>query len=72
LEEKDITICSPMYRSSWAQWKSLIVRDGILEGHWESADGPSKIAQIVLPWSRANDVLTELYCGSSGGHFLGM
>jgi hypothetical protein len=34
----------------------------------ESANGPSKIAQIVLPRRRVNDKLTKLHGGPSGGH----
>jgi hypothetical protein len=56
-----------MYESYWAQWKSLTVRNGILEHHWKSADGPS-IIQTVLPQSRVNDVLTELHGGPSRSH----
>jgi hypothetical protein len=59
---------SPTYKSYWAQWKSFAVRNGILEHNWESANGRSQIAQIVLPRSRVKDVLTELHSGSSGGH----
>jgi hypothetical protein len=33
LEWKDIANCSPTYKSYWAQWKSLMVRDGVLECH---------------------------------------
>jgi hypothetical protein len=44
------------------------VRNSILELHWESADGRSKIAQIILSCSRANDLLTELHGGLLGGH----
>jgi hypothetical protein len=39
-----------------------------LERHWGSADGRSKIAQIVLRRSRVNDMLTELHGGPAGGH----
>jgi hypothetical protein len=56
------------YKSYWAQCKSLAVRNGVLELNWESANGRSRIAQIVLPQSRVKDVLTELHGGSSGGH----
>jgi hypothetical protein len=35
-EWKHIADCSPMYKSYWAQWKSLVVRNGKLERHWES------------------------------------
>jgi hypothetical protein len=28
-----------IYKSYWAQWKSLAVRDDVLERHWELADG---------------------------------
>jgi hypothetical protein len=39
-----------------------------LQRHWVSVEGRSKIAQIVLPRSRVNEVLTELHGGPSGGH----
>jgi hypothetical protein len=66
---KDIADRSPTYKSYWAQWKSLAVRNGILERNWESANGRPQIPKsIVLPRSRVKDVLTELHCGSSGGH----
>jgi hypothetical protein len=40
----------------------------ILEQHCKSADGQSKIAQIVLPWSRVNGMLIQPHGGPSGGH----
>jgi hypothetical protein len=42
--------------------------NGIIKCHRKTADGESKIAQIVLPQRRAKDVLTELHGGQSGGH----
>jgi hypothetical protein len=38
-EWRDISDRSPFYKSYLAQWKSLAVRDGVLERHWGSADG---------------------------------
>jgi hypothetical protein len=35
-EWKDIADRSPTYKGYWAQWKSLVVRDGVLERLWES------------------------------------
>jgi hypothetical protein len=67
-EWKDIADRSPTNKSHWAQWKSLAVRNDILERNWESANCPSKIAQIIVPRSRVNDVLTELHDRPSGGH----
>jgi hypothetical protein len=69
-EWKDVTDCSPMYESYWAQWKSLAVRNCVLECHWESTDRQTKVAQIFLPQSRLNDMLTKLHGGSSGGHLV--
>jgi hypothetical protein len=57
-----------MYGSYRTQWKSLAVRNGILECHWESTDRESKISQIFLPQSRVNDMLTKQPGGPSGGH----
>jgi hypothetical protein len=67
-EWKGIAERSPKYKSYGVQWKSLAVRNGILERHWESADGPSDIAYTIFPRSRVTDVLTELHGGPSGGH----
>jgi hypothetical protein len=41
LEEVEAGQCpdSPTYRSYWAQWKSLTVRNSILKCHWESTNG---------------------------------
>jgi hypothetical protein len=62
-EWKDIAGCSPTYETYWAQWKLLAVKDGIWESNWESANGHSKIAQIVLPRSRIPDVLMDVHRG---------
>jgi hypothetical protein len=68
-EWKDIAAThSPMYKSYWTQWKSFAVRNGILERHWESTNRRSKVAQIILPRMRVNDVVTKLHDGRSGGH----
>jgi hypothetical protein len=52
-EWRDIADRSPRYKSYWAQWKSLGVRNGILAHHWKSTDGRYKM-------------LTD--GGPSGGH----
>jgi hypothetical protein len=65
---RDVADWSPIYKSYWAQWKSLVVRDGVLELHLESADRGTKTAQTVLPQSKVKKVLKELHGGSSGGH----
>jgi hypothetical protein len=35
LEQKDTADHSTIYRSYWAQWKSLAVKHGIIKWHWE-------------------------------------
>jgi hypothetical protein len=67
-EWRDINDRNPVYKSYWAQWKSLVVRDGVLERHWQSADGKTKKAQTVIPRRKAKDVLAEIQRGLSGGH----
>jgi hypothetical protein len=67
-EWKNIADRSPTYKSYWAQWKSLAVRNDVLERNWESANGRSQVAQIVIPRSRVKDILTELHGGPSVGH----
>jgi hypothetical protein len=58
-EWKDIADRSPTYKSYWAQWKSLTVRNGILVRNWESANGRSQVEQIILLRSRIRDVMTN-------------
>jgi hypothetical protein len=67
-EWKDTADRSPTYKSYWAQRISLAVRNGVLERNWESANGRTKVAQIVLPLSKVKNVLTELYGGPSRGN----
>jgi hypothetical protein len=68
-EWKDIADSTPIYKSYRAQEKSLAVRDGVLERHWVSADGRTKMSQIVIPRSKVKEMLAEMYGGHSGGHF---
>jgi hypothetical protein len=65
----DIVNRSPTYKSYWAQGKSLVVRDGMLERLWESTDGRTKTAQVVIPHSKVKEVLMEMHGGPSVGHF---
>jgi hypothetical protein len=39
---KDTADCSPMHKNYWAQWKSHVVRNGILKHNWEFANGRSQ------------------------------
>jgi hypothetical protein len=43
------------------------MRDGMLQRHWESADGRTKTAHIVLPQSKVKEVLAELHGRPLGG-----
>lgn len=52
--------CSPIHKVYWAQQNSQVVRD-VLGLHWESADGRSKTAKIVLPHSNLKEVLDQLH-----------
>jgi hypothetical protein len=66
-EWKDITDCSPIYKSYWAQWNSLVVTDSMLEHCWESVNRRTKTAQTVLPWKEVKEVLAEIHRGPSEG-----
>jgi hypothetical protein len=47
-EWKEMADHSPTYKSYWAQWNSLVVRDGVLECQWEAASRLYKTDQIAL------------------------
>jgi hypothetical protein len=63
-EWKDIIDRGPIYKSYWTQWKPFALRDGVLERHWESADGKRKTAQIFIPHSKVKEVLAEMHGGT--------
>jgi hypothetical protein len=67
-EWKDIADHSSTCKGYGAQWNSLVMRDGVLEHHWESANRRSRAAQIVLPQRKLKEILGELHEGSSGRH----
>jgi DNA topoisomerase VI subunit A len=66
---RDISDRGPTYNSYWTQWKSLAVRDGVLERHWKSDDENKKAAQVVISCSKAKEMLVETNGGTFGGHF---
>jgi hypothetical protein len=66
--ETDIVDRSPIYKRYWAKWNAPVVTDGLLDRHWESADGRTKAAQAVVPESKLKKVLAELLGGPSGDH----
>jgi hypothetical protein len=67
-EWSDTADCRPIYKSYWAQWNSMVVRDGVLKRQSESIDEMSKTVQIVLPRSKAKEILGDLHGESSGRH----
>jgi hypothetical protein len=68
LEWRHISDRSPIYKSYWAQLKSLAVRDGVLVHCWELTDGKKETAQIIAPRSNVKEILAEIHGGTSGGH----
>jgi len=64
----DISDQGPSYKSYWAQWKSLAVRDSVLERHWQSANRKKKTAQRVISHSDVKEVLAEMHVGTHRGH----
>ena len=57
----------------WAQYKHLVVREGVLFRQWEDVPekGCNKHLQLVVPRSWIGSVLQQLHSSPSGGH-LGM
>lgn len=49
---KDFADHSITYKGNCDQWKSLVIRDGVLDDHLESAKGRSKAAQRDPPPAR--------------------
>ncbi|GFY06098.1 retrovirus-related Pol polyprotein from transposon 412 [Trichonephila clavipes] len=66
---QDISAYSPSTKQYWALWNSLHLRNGVLYRKFESEDGKTFRWQLVLPRSRIPEVLKELHCSPTGGHF---
>jgi hypothetical protein len=64
----DISDWGPSYKSYWAQWKPLAVRDSVLERHWQSANRKKKMAQRVISHSDVKEVLAEMHMGTHRGY----
>jgi hypothetical protein len=48
-ERKDITDNIPIYKSYWAQSKSLVMTDGVLGRHWRrSTFERSKVKEVLV------------------------
>lgn len=65
---EDISSRDPTYKSYWAQWDSLQVKNGVLIRIWQSPDGKTITDQVILPRSKIKEVLEEMHSGVSGGH----
>ena len=61
--------CSPVTKMYWAQWKSLVIEDGILYRLWEYPTGNQSILQLVLPKSLHQEVFQLLHNLPTSGHF---
>lgn len=52
----------------WAQWKSLVMHNGLLCRKWETSNGRDSHLQLVVPRAKVKEVLRVFHDGTSGGH----
>ena len=55
-------------KNLWAQWKRLILQDGILYRRWENEVDSLPTYQLILPKTLKDEVLTELHSCITAGH----
>ena len=53
----------------WAQWESLMLRDGVVYRRWESPAGDRVILQLVVPKKLQKEIFLQLHGPPSTGHF---
>ena len=53
----------------WAQWDSLCLEHGVLYRKWEYPIGKSYIKQLILPKELREEVVKDLHCSPTSGHF---
>jgi len=63
-----ISMGSPTFKSYWAQWSMLAVRDGVLFPKWESERGDEITWKLVPPDSLKKEVLRQLNDNPAAGH----
>lgn len=62
---QEVAPCSPVVKSYWAQWDSLILKDGVLK---RVLDESETREQLIIPRSRVPEILRHLHDGAGGGH----
>lgn len=60
-------MCDTDLKAYWAQFNTLILKDGILFRKWLSADGTERHQQLVIPRSLRKDVLQQFHSSPTGG-----
>ncbi|KAJ8948302.1 hypothetical protein NQ318_020789 [Aromia moschata] len=65
---EEVSRYSPTVKSYWAQWKSLVLSDGLLKRVLEKSDGTEERKHLIVPRNRVPEVLEEIHNGSTGGH----
>ena len=68
-ERNEIMKYDEITKSYWAQWPRLKLRNGILYRRWESPDGSSISWQWIPPKSCRQELIKQVHCGMTGGHF---
>ena len=63
-----ISMESKQFKSYWAQWSMLAVRDGVLFRKWKSERGDEIIWKLVLPGLLRTEVLRQLHDSPVTGH----
>ena len=56
-------------KAYWTQWESLKLIGGLLYRCWESDDGRNTTHLLVAPKSIHNEILGQLHCSTTAGHF---
>lgn len=63
----DLSMWDTDLKAYWAQFNTLILKDGILFRKWLSADGTERHQQLVIPRSLRKDVLQQFHSSPTGG-----
>lgn len=64
----DVAGLSAASKNYWAQWKSLVIHNGLLCRKWETTRGHDSYLQLVLPRLKVKEILQEFHGGVTGGH----
>ena len=67
-EPEDVAGCTLAARYYYSLWDKLVIEDGVLYYHHESADAKTVTPRLVLPYKYRDVIMQHLHDAKCAGH----